>query len=111
VRYERESRDPVRGQARLDDDEENGDGGPASEAKLKDPRTIALSPNGYLYIGTHGDGIRRVTPEGTIGTLKTPKTDHGIHDRVDALAVDRHGAVYYAVSVPSRSRPWCAPTP
>lgn len=56
-----------------------------------------MSRNGYLYIGTGYEGIRRVTPDGTIGTLRTLKGSYGFNDRVDALAVDRHGTVYYSV--------------
>jgi hypothetical protein len=87
----------VAGGGSFEEDRENGDGGPATEAELNGPTTLAVSRNGFLYIGTDLEGIRRVTPDGTIGTLQTPKGRYGSDDRVEALAVDRHGTVYYAV--------------
>jgi hypothetical protein len=86
----------VAGGGSFEESQENGDGGPATEAELSGPRTLAVSRNGYLYIGTDAEGIRRVAPDGTIGTLQTPRGRYGSHDGVDALAVDRHGTVYYA---------------
>lgn len=87
----------VAGGGSFEDYQENGDGGAATEAELEGPTTLAVSRNGYLYIGTSNDGIRRVHPDGTIGTLQTARGKYGFYDSVDALAVDRHGTVYYAV--------------
>ena len=85
----------VAGGGSFDDYQENGDGGPATEADLRSPRALAVSRSGYLYIGTD-DGIRRVRPDGTIGTLPIPHRSYGSYDPVEVLAVDRHGTVYYA---------------
>ena len=47
-----------------------GDGGPARRAKLAGPRDVAVAPDGTLVIAdTDNNVIRRVTPDGVIGTL------------------------------------------
>jgi sugar lactone lactonase YvrE len=48
----------------------SGDGGPATSAKLKAPRNVALDGSGNLYIAdTDGHRIRQVSPSGTITTV------------------------------------------
>ena len=46
----------------------NGDGGPAAQAMLTFPDSIALGPDGSLYIGD-ADRVRRVSPTGIIATV------------------------------------------
>jgi sugar lactone lactonase YvrE len=47
-----------------------GDGGPATLARLKEPRGLALDSSGALLIADAGDGsIRRVEENGTISTV------------------------------------------
>ena len=47
-----------------------GDGGPATAARLQDPKAVYASPSGGLYIADSGnDRIRRVDPTGTITTF------------------------------------------
>jgi RHS repeat-associated protein len=47
-----------------------GDGGPATQARLHDPRGIALGPDGSLYIADlYNDRIRHVSPDGIISTV------------------------------------------
>jgi hypothetical protein len=51
-----------------------GDGGPATQAALADPFGITTDTSGALYI-SETDGVRRVAPNGTIGTLAGNGTD------------------------------------
>ncbi|PRQ01095.1 Virginiamycin B lyase [Enhygromyxa salina] len=47
-----------------------GDGGPATEARLEQPFGLARDDDGTLYIGDRGNfEIRRVTPDGVIDTI------------------------------------------
>lgn len=47
-----------------------GDGGPAKLATLNNPQAIAVDVSGNLYIADTGnDRVRRVTPDGKIGTI------------------------------------------
>lgn len=48
----------------------SGDFGPATDAELGDPASIALDSKGYLYIAdTDNNRIRKVYPDGTIATI------------------------------------------
>jgi sugar lactone lactonase YvrE len=85
----------------------SGMGGPATEARLSDPEDVAIDHDGNLYIGDGYDRrILKVDPSGVIttfaGTGKArdsgdgrPADRAGING-VRALAVDRHGSVYFA---------------
>lgn len=92
-----------------------GDNGPATEARLNDPRNIALDSAGNLYIADNGNHrVRRVSPDGVITTLA------GNGDRGDdgdggpaveaslenpwGVAVDRAGNVFIADAVAERIR-------
>jgi sugar lactone lactonase YvrE len=69
----------------------SGDGGPATAARLAEPRNIAFGPDGSLYIVDQiNDRIRRVTPGGTITTFAS-----GFSLPRD-VAVDSAGNVYVA---------------
>jgi len=48
----------------------SGDFGPATDATLNDPKSIALDSNGYLYIAdTNNNRIRKVSLDGDITTI------------------------------------------
>jgi uncharacterized protein (TIGR03437 family) len=48
----------------------SGDFGPAIDAELDDPASIALDSKGYLYIAdTNNSRIRKLYPDGTIATI------------------------------------------
>lgn len=48
----------------------SGDGGPATEARIEAPRSVAaLADGGFLIPDTGNDRIRRVSPDGTITTV------------------------------------------
>jgi RHS repeat-associated protein len=52
----------------------SGDGGPATEARLSSPRTLAIGPDGSLYVGDNRPlllphHVRRVGPDGLITTF------------------------------------------
>lgn len=66
----------------------SGDGGPASQAQLKSPGGLAISPEGELYIADTGNCvIRKVDKEGKIWTIAGTGVDgytegEALHPRV-----------------------------
>jgi hypothetical protein len=66
---------------------DSGDGGPATATELGLPRSVALDPGGDLFIAANG--VRKVTPDGTISTLIRVGGVFG-------LASDSAGNVYSA---------------
>jgi sugar lactone lactonase YvrE len=47
-----------------------GDGGPATDAQLVEPRTLAIGPDGSVYIAEpRAHRVRRVDPQGVISTF------------------------------------------
>ncbi|HEX6369715.1 MAG TPA: RHS repeat-associated core domain-containing protein [Longimicrobium sp.] len=47
----------------------SGDGGPALQARLDEPMSIALGPDGSVYVGDWNFRIRRIAPDGIITTI------------------------------------------
>lgn len=70
----------------------SGDGGPARQARLDlayEP-TVALAPNGSVYIADSGNNrLRIVSPNGTISTV-------GRYPGISGVAVSASGVVYIA---------------
>ncbi|AYY12499.1 hypothetical protein EF847_07030 [Actinobacteria bacterium YIM 96077] len=61
---------------------ESGDGGPATEAVLGEPRALAFDADGNLYVSSsRGNAIRRVDPEGTITTAVETSAAGGVPAR------------------------------
>ncbi|MDD9998867.1 MAG: hypothetical protein OXQ89_14085 [Rhodospirillaceae bacterium] len=92
-----------------------GDGGPATEAAFNRPSGVAVNAAGYVYIA---DGlnhrIRRIAPDGTIGTFAgTGASGYGgdggpatqaLLNWPNGVAVDTAGNVYVADYVNNRIR-------
>ncbi|HUE02255.1 MAG TPA: IPT/TIG domain-containing protein [Bryobacteraceae bacterium] len=67
----------------------SGDGGPATQAKLSDPKGLALDTYGNLYIADSGNSvIRMVTPGGTITTIAGTGTPGDTGDAGPALSAE-----------------------
>ncbi len=68
----------------------SGDGGPATEAALSEPRAVAVDSVGNVYIADSANGIvRRVAVDGTISTVAgIPSTLPGIPLEADPASVD-----------------------
>ncbi len=65
----------------------SGDGGPAVNAKLTWPTSMAVAPDGSVYVSEHTVGrIRRITPDGRISTVAGSGTA-AIADGAQATAV------------------------
>ena len=63
-----------------------GDGGPATEARLNRPRGVAVDPSGNLYIADQrNQRIRRVDLEGTISTVAGSGTEGFSEDGSEAM--------------------------
>ena len=73
--------------------DDNGDGGPATEANMNNPQGIALGADGSLYVADF-DRIRRVSGDGTITTVAGGGGDPAAGaDRVAAGSVRFNGAM------------------
>jgi hypothetical protein len=80
-------------------DDDNGDGGPATDAVVDDPYDVAVASDGTVFASTVY-GIRRVTPDGDIDTI-VPGGEHRdgsstLYLPPTGLAVDAHDNLYYA---------------
>jgi len=93
----------------------DGDGGPATQARLSSPRGVAAGADGSVYIADTGnDRIRQVAPNGVITTVagngQTGYNGDGISATQASffepagLAVDPFGSVYIADSINDRIR-------
>lgn len=79
--------------------DDDGDGGPATEAVVSSPDSVAVGDDGNVYVST-SSGIRRVDSEGTITTvLEQTEGEDGAPlpgMQLTALAIDAHGNVYFS---------------
>ena len=86
-----------------------GDGGPATEAQLNDPRAVAVDGAGNLYIGEElGQRIRKVDAAGTISTLAGNGTPGFAGDGGPASAAQIDHL--RAVTLDSKGNLWVADT-
>ena len=87
----------------------SGDGGPAVNAALNDPRGLALDRNGNLFIADHGNRrIRKIAPNGVISTIAGTGIDGYSGDGgpatsaqigyVEKVAVDNADNLYFVDS-------------
>jgi hypothetical protein len=93
----------------------SGDGGPASEALLNQPRDTAVAADGTIYVAdTFNNRIRKIAPDGAISTVAgTGSPDYNGDDIAATSAslfwphdvtVDEGGVVYIADSAHHRIR-------
>jgi sugar lactone lactonase YvrE len=92
----------------------SGDGGPGSNAQLLSPEAVAVDKNGNIYIADAGNGLRKVSPDGSISTVVGNGTlsysgDNGAAVRAQlsdpvALAVGDDGSLYIADAGNARVR-------
>lgn len=69
-----------------------GDGGPAIQAQLNLPRSVAVAPDGTLYIAdTYNHRIRKVAPDGVITTLAGTGHAGDAGDSGPAVKAELHG--------------------
>ncbi len=85
-----------------------GDGGPATQAQLNAPKSIAAAPDGSVYIAESGDSnrVRRIDPDGMITTFAggnafgplsgegVPVSQATFRRNIDSVAVGPDGSVY-----------------
>ncbi|MCP5109493.1 MAG: hypothetical protein GY953_01520, partial [bacterium] len=78
--------------------EHSGDGGPATEAGMREANDVAVAPDGTLYIADRRSArVRRVTPDGIISTYAGTGTGGFSGDGGPATAAELNGPVGLAL--------------
>ncbi|GAB6985256.1 NHL domain-containing protein [Nocardioides pyridinolyticus] len=68
-----------------------GDGGPAAQALLNQPRDTEVSADGTIYVAdTFNNRIRKISPDGTISTIAGTGSPDYNGDGVDATTASLH---------------------
>src|SRR5262249_49684966 len=75
-----------------------GDGGPATQAVVH-PRSIALGPDGSIYVNDNNTRIRRISPEGIISTVAGTGTAGNTGDGGPGTAARIQGGAGNAIAV------------
>lgn len=97
----------------------SGDGGPATQAMLNEPRDVIVDADGNLFIADTGNHvIRKVAPDGIITTVVgvVRPTDAGaitacaLHDEHGAPAREVHLTAPYGVEIDGDGNLWIADT-
>ncbi|HEY3284395.1 MAG TPA: dockerin type I domain-containing protein [Armatimonadota bacterium] len=101
--------DPEEGAMRVAEGGYAGDGGPATQARLNSPSSLALDAAGTLFIADQDNGrVRKVDSRGIISTVL-----EGLgYPVVMSLALDAEGSLYVAVNPrlrPDDSKLWKLP--
>jgi len=65
------------------------DDGERANATFDNPRALAFSEDGTLYVADDGNGLRRISPQGVVETVRLPT---GIDRRIGGMAVIGAGA-------------------
>lgn len=79
-------------------DEDDGDGGDATDAVVRSVSDIAVAEDGTLYLSNF-DGIRRVDPDGVIETVYVNPYDKGEENSttsITSLALNANGDLYFS---------------
>jgi RHS repeat-associated protein len=99
-----------------------GDGGPATQAGLSNPKGVAVGADGSLYIADQSQRIRRVGPDGIITTVAGtgvggfagdggPATQAQINSPQGGIAIGPNGSLYIADVNNNRIRQLRPPLP